>query len=127
MEIINISGRVSDILIDSGIKNGLVNIWVPHTTATLVVNENDTALWEDILSVLSRLIPLRADYSHNDKYRDSSREQNAYAHILNCLIKPNIMIPLKNGMMALGEWQSFLFVELDGPRIRSVSFQIFGA
>lgn len=125
-EIINISNKVSDIIVDSGIENGLINIWTTHTTATLIVNENDTALWEDILFTLSRLIPLRADYSHDDKYRDFSREQNTYAHILNCLIKPNITAPLKNGIITLGKWQSFLFVELDGPRTRSVSLQIIG-
>lgn len=126
LEIIDVSERISAIVSDSGIENGLVNVWAPHTTAVLAVNESDTNLWEDILSTFTRLIPVELDYHHNLKYKGLSREQNAHAHILNCLIKTDTTIPLRNKRMALGTWQSILFIELDGPRTRSVNVQVMG-
>jgi len=87
-------GRIVD---ESGVENGLVNIWTIHTTAAVAVNEHDTDLWEDILSTTARLIPVEADYRHNAKYKWTPGEQNAHAHILNCIIKPNVTIPLQNG------------------------------
>jgi len=126
LEIIDVSERVSAIVSDSGIENGLVNVWTVHTTAALAVNENDTSLLEDILSTFTRLIPIESEYHHNLKYKWFSGEQNAHAHILNCLIKSYTAIPLRNKRMALGTWQSILFIELDGPRARSVDIQVMG-
>jgi len=126
IEILDITGEVQRIVEESGIKNGLVNIWVPHATAAIAVNEHDTDLWEDIINILQKLAPLKGDYRHNAKYRWSAGEQNAHAHILNCLIKPGVSIPLENGRMLLGTWQSILFIEMDGSRSRRVHVQIMG-
>jgi len=126
IEILDITGEVQRIVEESGIKNGLVNIWVPHATAAIAVNEHDTDLWEDIINILQKLAPLKGDYRHNAKYRWSAGEQNAHAHILNCLIKPGVSIPLENGRMLLGTWQSILFIEMDGSRSRRVHVQIIG-
>jgi secondary thiamine-phosphate synthase enzyme len=126
MEILDITGKVSEVLDGIGIRNGLVNVWVPHSTAAIAVNEHDTDLWEDVLTTVERLVPIKADYRHNAKYRWSSREQNAHAHILSCLIKPDVTIPIENGAMRLGTWQSILFIEMDGPRTRSVYIQVMG-
>ncbi|MEM2915584.1 MAG: secondary thiamine-phosphate synthase enzyme YjbQ [Candidatus Bathyarchaeia archaeon] len=126
MEVLNVTGKISEIIEKSKIKNGLVNIWVPHATATIAVNEHDTDLWEDVLTAMERLVPTKADYRHNSKYGWNPLEQNAHAHILNCLIKPNVVIPLEEGKMQLGTWQSILFIEMDGPRTRSIYVQIIG-
>ena len=126
LEIIDISGRVSDMVRASGVENGLVTLWVDHTTAALAINENDPSLWEDILSAFTRLVPLDADYNHNRRYRGLPSEQNAHAHILNCLIEPDTTIPLRNKEMMLGTWQSILFIELDGPRSRYVNIHVIG-
>jgi len=126
IEILDITGEVQRIVEESGIKNGLVNLWVPHSTAAIAVNEHDTDLWEDIINILQKLAPLRGDYRHNAKYRWSAGEQNAHAHILNCLIKPGVSIPLENGSMHLGTWQSILFIEMDGSRSRRVHVQVMG-
>ncbi|MEM2322507.1 MAG: YjbQ family protein, partial [Candidatus Bathyarchaeia archaeon] len=53
-------------------------------------------------------------------------EQNAHAHILNCLIKPSITLPVKDGQILIGAWQSILFIELDGPRLRTVQVHVIG-
>jgi len=126
IEILDITGEVHQIVTKSGIKNGLVNLWVPHSTATIAINEHDTDLWEDIMNLLQKIVPLKGDYRHNAKYGWSIGEQNAHAHILNCLIKPGVSIPLENGRMLLGTWQSILFIEMDGSRSRRVHVQVMG-
>ena len=126
LEILDVTNDVEKIAEESGVKDGLVNLWVPHTTAALAVNEHDTDLWEDILSTMERLVPVKGDYRHNAKYGWSSREQNAHAHILNCMIKPDVTIPVQGGRLRLGTWQSILFIELDGPRSRSIRVQVTG-
>jgi len=126
IEIIDITDEVYAVVKRSGIKNGIVNLWAPHSTAAIAVNEHDTDLWEDILDVLQRIAPLNGDYRHNAKYGWSIREQNAHAHILSCIIKPGVSIPLENGRMQLGMWQSILFIEMDGSRSRRVHVQVMG-
>jgi secondary thiamine-phosphate synthase enzyme len=126
MEILDVTSNVKRIVRESGVKKGLVNVWDPHSTAAIAVNEHDTDLWEDILSTFERLVPIKADYRHNAKYGWSAGEQNAHAHILNCLIKPDVNIPLENGSLQLGTWQSILFIEMDGPRTRRVRVQVMG-
>jgi secondary thiamine-phosphate synthase enzyme len=126
MEVLDITGKVERVVEEAGVKNGMVNLWISHTTAAIAVNEHDTDLWEDILAAFERLVPLKADYRHNAKYGWSSREQNAHAHILNCLIKPNVTIPLSGGRIQLGTWQAILFIEMDGSRTRTVHVQVMG-
>ena len=126
IEILDITEEVQRLVEKSGIKNGFVTLWVPHSTAAIAVNEHDTDLWEDIVDVLQKIAPLKGDYRHNAKYGWSIGEQNAHAHILNCLIKPGVSIPLENGRMHLGTWQSILFIEMDGSRSRRVHVQIMG-
>jgi len=125
-EILDITENVRRVVEESGVKNGLVNVWVPHATAALAVNERDPDLWEDILASFEKLVPLKADYRHNAKYGWTPSEQNAHAHILNCMVKPDVTIHLKNGMMQLGTWQSILLIEMDGSRTRTVQVQVMG-
>jgi len=126
VEIIDVTGNVSGLVERSGIKNGFASIWVPHTTATITVNERDPDLWEDMLTVMERLVPQRGSYRHNAKYSWIPSEQNAHAHILSSLIKPSITLPIVDGQIMLGTWQSILFIELDGPRLRTVQVYLMG-
>jgi len=126
MEILDITESVQKAVGESGIRNGLVGLWVPHATAAIAVNEHDTDLWEDILVAFERLVPLKADYRHNAKYEWTPSEQNAHAHILNSLIKPDVTIPLRAGRVQLGTWQSILFIEMDGSRTRTVNVEVIG-
>ncbi|MEM2463988.1 MAG: secondary thiamine-phosphate synthase enzyme YjbQ [Candidatus Bathyarchaeia archaeon] len=126
MQIINVTSEVSGVIERSGIRDGLANLWVPHTTAAITVNEHDPDLWMDILAVMERIAPIKGDYRHNAKYRWAQSEQNAHAHILNSLIKPFLTIPIADGRMLLGMWQSILFIEMDGPQTRTIQIQIIG-
>jgi secondary thiamine-phosphate synthase enzyme len=126
MEIQDITNTVSQVVEESKIINGLVHLWVPHTTAAIAVNEHDTDLWDDILTALEHLAPINDNYRHNAKYSWTASEQNAHAHILNCLVKPSVTVPLENGKMQLGTWQSVLFIEMDGSRTRQIQVQVIG-
>lgn len=126
MEILDVTRDVLRIIRESEVRNGIVNLWTPHATTAVAVNEHDIDLWEDILSAMKKLVPIEADYRHNAKYRGVPQEQNAHAHILNCMIKPNVTMPFSEGKMELGPWQSLLFIEMDGPRSRSLHVQVIG-
>lgn len=126
MEIQDITNTVANVVEESRIVNGLVHLWVPHATAAIAVNEHDTDLWDDILTALENLTPINDNYRHNAKYSWMASEQNAHAHILNCLVKPSVMVPLENGKMQLGTWQSVLVIEMDGPRTRQIQVQVIG-
>lgn len=91
-----------------------------------MINERDPELWKDILMILDRIAPSDIDYRHNARYAPNTREQNARAHVLNCLVKPGISVPVEEGQSLLGTWQSVLFVEMDGPRTRSIHVRIIG-
>jgi len=126
MEIQDITNTVANVVEESRIVNGLVHLWVPHATAAIAVNEHDTDLWDDILTALEHLAPINDNYRHNAKYSWTASEQNAHAHILNCLVKSSVTVPLENGKMQLGTWQSALFIEMDGPRTRQIQVQVIG-
>lgn len=120
LQIIDITDKVKDSI---DIEDGFVDVFVPHTTAAITVQEPDRDLWKDLLNTYRRLVPLEGDYEHNAKYSSTSSERNAHAHILSSLIKPSVEIPVEKGKPILGTWQSILFVELDGPRNRKVKIK----
>jgi len=126
LEIVDLTSKVSDTVRKSGLKNGIATVYLPHATAAIAVNEHDQDIWEDIIATLSRLVPIEGDYRHNAKYGGWSREQNAHAHIINCMLKPDATIPVQGGEMTLGTWQSILLIELDGPRTRKIIIQVMG-
>lgn len=115
LKVVDVTEDVRGVVMRSGVTRGLVNLWVAHTTACLSVNEHDKELWDDLISAMTRLVPVEGEYRH---------KPNAHAHILNTLIKPEVSIPLKEGEMRLGTWQSILLIELDGPRVRKINVTI---
>jgi secondary thiamine-phosphate synthase enzyme len=93
---------------------GLLNIFVPHTTAGVTINEGaDPAVAEDIIEGLARLIPRDAGYRHS--------EGNSDAHLKTSLVGNHVVIPVDKGRLTLGTWQSIYLAEFDGPRTRRVS------
>ncbi len=99
------------------IKDGIVIVYVPHTTAGVMINEAfDPAVAEDILNELSRLIPYSNKYKH--------LEGNADAHIQSTLTGNSVLIPVENGKLLLGRWQGIFFMEFDGPRNREFYIKV---
>ena len=92
---------------------GMVGVFVPHTTAGVTINEGaDPAVARDIVEALARLVPRNAGYRHG--------EGNADAHVKASLIGSHVAVPVEDGRLRLGTWQSIYLAEFDGPRTRRV-------
>ncbi len=117
-ELIDITDRVRAIVKESGIKEGICVISTRHTTSGITVNENERGLRADILEMLETLVPENKSYAHNQI------DNNADSHLRAVLLGNSATIPIGDGHLVLGTWQSIFFVELDGPRNRSVNVKI---
>lgn len=116
-EFVDITAQVQEAVKESGLREGLCVIYVPHTTAAVTINEGaDPSVQRDILSTLSRLVPYEARYAHT--------EGNADAHVKSTLVGASQMVPVEGGKLALGTWQSIFFCEFDGPRHRRVLLKL---
>src|SRR5664280_975452 len=92
---------------------GMVNVFVPHTTAGVTINENaDPSVVRDVIAGLARLVPRDAGYRH--------AEGNSDAHIKASLMGSHVAVPVQDGSLLLGTWQSIYLAEFDGPRTRRV-------
>ncbi|MDD5474144.1 MAG: secondary thiamine-phosphate synthase enzyme YjbQ [Candidatus Methanoperedens sp.] len=120
-ELIDITDRVRAIVKEGGIKDGICVISTRHTTSGIIINENERGLRNDILGMLESLVPENKSYVHN------SIDDNADAHLRAVLLGNSAVLPIEDGHLVLGTWQSVFFVELDGPRNRSVTIKIIGS
>lgn len=109
-EIIDITGKIISIIKKSKINNGLCNVFAAHATAAIIINENyDPNICLDLLDALNKLVP-------SGIWRHDKIDNNANSHIKSAILGPSETIPIKDGELQLGKWQSVMFVELDGPR-----------
>ena len=117
-EMLDITARVAEVVKVAGVRDGICVIYVPHATAAVVINENaDPNVCADILDALTGLIP-------EGKWRHDRIDNNAAAHIKATILGPSAAVPVRNGRLALGTWQSVMLVELDGPRERTVIVEV---
>ena len=115
---IDITGQVRRVVAAGAVQNGLCQIFVPHTTAGLTINENaDPDVVTDMLAALDKMVP-DLPYRHG--------EGNSPAHLKSLLTGSSVMVPVEDGTMQLGTWQGIYFCEYDGPRQRRVQVQIIG-
>lgn len=113
----------------SGINDGFVTVTSQHTTTAIAINENEQRLIEDVKTFLGRLIPPGDRYLHNDiALRDCPEDEpeNAHSHLAAMLLGSSEVIALAGGELVLGQYQSLMLYELDGPRQRRVSVQVYG-
>jgi len=125
----DVTPKILSYLADSGIRNGFVTVTSRHTTTALTINENEQRLLEDVKTFLTRLIPPREHYLHNDiQLRDCPPDEpeNAHSHLAAMLLGSSEVTPVSEGRLVLGQYQSIMLVELDGPRERTVAVQICG-
>ncbi|WP_255191465.1 secondary thiamine-phosphate synthase enzyme YjbQ [Natronobeatus ordinarius] len=113
---VDVTDRVSSAVPDD-LESGLLTAFVEHTTAALVVQENEPRLRGDLENFLSDLVP---DEGHAHDELDG----NADSHLRATLLGPSVTIPVEDGALATGTWQSILLVECDGPRTRRVSVTV---
>lgn len=126
-ELIDLTGRVEELVGRSGISAGIVLLQSLHSTAALFVNEWQDALLEDFRTLLEQTVPADTPWRHNDpRYSDCDRS-NAASHLRALLLGSSTMLAIRDGRLIRGAWQSIILAELDGPRTRSVSLQILGA
>jgi secondary thiamine-phosphate synthase enzyme len=118
IDFIDLSHEVQNEVSRSNIKNGIVHIFAPHATGILILTENDNALLKDIKAFLEEAAPKQRTYQH---------PSNAHSHLRSMLLPPDKTLPIINGKIEFGTWQSLFFVETDVyPRERTVIIQIMG-
>jgi len=114
---VEITGQVQDAVQESGVRQGWCEVFVPHTTAGVIVNESaDPTVMEDLLAALDRMVPWQADYRH--------LEGNSAAHIKSVLVGSSVRLPVRDARLVLGTWQGVFFMEFDGPRNRKAHIQV---
>ena len=118
IEFIDLTDKVQEAVVKSGVKEGLVHVFAPHATGVLVLTENEYGLLEDIKMLLEKLVPKQGKYGH---------PSNAHSHLRSVLFPPDRTMPVIDGRVEFGTWQSLLFVETDThPRTRTVIIQVIG-
>jgi len=116
-ELQDVTAEIEKAVRDSGCSEGVCHLYVPHTTAGVLINEgDDPAVARDIEAALDRLIPHAGDYEH--------AEGNSDSHIKTALVGSSETVWIENGRLALGRWQSIFFAEFDGPRSRELRVKI---
>ena len=118
IDFVDLSDKIQEEVTSSGVKNGLAHIFAPHATGILILTENDEALLNDIKALLEELAP------KNGSYQNPS---NAHSHLRSMLFPPDKTLPIVDGCLTFGTWQSLLFVETDVyPRKRTLIIQVMG-
>jgi secondary thiamine-phosphate synthase enzyme len=118
IDFVDLTDQVQEVVSESAIKNGMVHIFAPHATGILVLTENEYGLLNDIRAFLEEIVPKRRAYQH---------PSNAHSHLRSMLLPPDKTLPVINGHVEFGTWQSLLFVETDVyPRQRTLIMQVIG-
>jgi secondary thiamine-phosphate synthase enzyme len=130
VQFIDLTELVAERVRRSGVGHGLACVQTRHTTTAVVVNENEPLLIEDAKRMLERLAPRDALYGHNELHRRREvapdESPNGDAHCRALLLGSSETLAVAAGSLQLGQWQRVFLVELDGPRLRSVSVVVMG-
>jgi len=114
----DLTDEVQNIVANSGVKNGLAHVFAPHATGILILTEYEPSLMADLKNFLEKLIPKRGSYRH---------PSNAHSHLRSVFLCPDRTLPIVDGRVVLGTWQSLVFVETDVyPRQRTIVVQVIG-
>ncbi len=117
IQLIDITASLNEEIVEAGIETGMAMVYSPHTTTAIIINENEPGLKEDILKLLNLMVP-------RERYAHDLVDNNARSHLQAIVLGNNVCMPIENGGLALGTWQSVFFVELDGPRNRRITVRI---
>lgn len=123
VQIIDITNQVQELLTKSDLKDGLVTVFVPGSTATVTTIEYEPGLIADMEKALDRIAPKNGHYEHDQRWHDG----NGHSHVRAAFLKPSVAIPFSNKTLMLGTWQQLVFIELDvRPRNRTIVVQLMG-
>lgn len=116
---LDITSKVGKIVSSSKVQDGWCEVFVPHTTAAVAVNEAaDPDVMIDLLATLTKLVPWHGEYRH--------MEGNSAAHLKSVLVGSTVRLPVRGGRLMLGTWQGVFFMEFDGPRRRRAWVDVRG-
>jgi secondary thiamine-phosphate synthase enzyme len=122
-DVADLTDRVAEAVLSTGLKDGLATVFVPGATGAVTTIEHEPGLIRDLGEALQRLAPEDHDYHHNLRWHDG----NGHSHIRASLLGPSLSVPFSNGRLMLGTWQQIVFLELDNrPRDRRIICQIMG-
>jgi secondary thiamine-phosphate synthase enzyme len=126
VQVVDLTKQIRDVVREVDVKDGFLLVNSLHTTCALFVNEFQSALIEDLMTMLRQLVADKDGYRHDDpRYSDCERG-NASAHLRAALVGRSVVVGISDGELSLGRFQSILFAELDGPRSRDIDIQILG-
>jgi len=121
-QLIDITDKVEDIVEDSGVKNGIVLVFAPHATASIVANEHESGLIDDIITKAMEFTE-----PGSSKWKHNIIDDNAHAHIGSAFFGAERVFPIINGKLVRGTWQNIFLLEMDGPRSqRKVIVMVLG-
>ena len=120
-DFVDLTQKIQKIVENSNIKDGILILNNLHNTASLLIQEKDNQIFNDLKNSLEKIFPLSGKYEH-----DYEGNVNATAHLKSSLFAPSITLSIRNGKLDLGTWQSILFVEFFEPRERKIIVTIIG-
>ena len=126
LDLIDLTQKVRELFNGSMVKEGMLYLHSMHTTTAIMINEWQQALLDDLKSFLRDVVDDKDYFWHNDPEHSDCVRSNASSHLRSSLLSHNVMVPIEEGKLVLGQWQSIIFAELDGPQKRSVFAQIIG-
>ncbi|MFA6973398.1 MAG: secondary thiamine-phosphate synthase enzyme YjbQ [Parcubacteria group bacterium] len=130
IEFVDITDKVDEVVHNSGIREGQVLVYSPHTSAGIVINHNEPMLIQDFMRVLYRLVPVTDRYSHDlfeiGRSKTSDGRSNGHSHCKTLLLKISETVPIEKGKMLLTEKQNIFLAEMDGARTREIVVQVIG-
>lgn len=120
---IDITEQVSDIVRQSGLKNGTVTVFCPSSTSALTTIEYESGAINDLRRLFDEIVDPNRHYDHNARWGDG----NGHAHVRAALLGPSITVPFVEGRMTLGTWQQIIYIDFDNrPRRRELVAQVIG-
>jgi len=125
-ELYNLSNTIRDFVKSSGIRAGTLIVTSLHTTCAIIINEWQEALVHDVKTYLSGLIDKDGYYRHNDPNWSDCDRHNADSHLRSLMLGMNLVLQIADSEAVLGEFQSVILAELDGPRERTIRLQATG-
>ena len=120
-ELVHVTDTIREIVLQSKVQEGFVLISAMHITASVYVNDNEPGLFEDIWKWLEEIAPFKEDYKHHN-----TGEDNGDAHLKNLLMHHQVIVPITEGDLDLGPWQSIFYAEFDGRRKKRVVVKVMG-
>jgi secondary thiamine-phosphate synthase enzyme len=122
-DILDITPHVRQEVEESGLKDGIVVLFIPGSTASITTIEYESGVLRDLAEAIKRLVPQSIHYHHDARWGDG----NGFAHVRAALLGPSLSIPFNAGRLQLGTWQQLVLIDFDNrPRQRKVLLQIFG-